>query len=194
MMNQLIIATQELNKKDMEIKSLRSQDEQLRNELSTKKELLERMKKQSEVVKYFEELMRSPRSKRDTSRLGYINHFSSTKEGESSKSGEQRNDKSKGNPTCHYCGKLGHRTDICRSKNGMQTSKPNYISNFLNCKKVDTKHMNTYQRKVIHPQQLDLKNITIIIFELKRNQTRGKTLTKKMVTTDRLPPQKITPH
>lgn len=61
MMNQLIIATQETNKKDMEITSLRSQNEQLRNELTTENALLERMNKPSEAIKYFEELMRSPR-------------------------------------------------------------------------------------------------------------------------------------
>ena len=43
--------------------------------------------------------MRFPRSNDDTTRLGYI----STKEGESSKSGEQRNNKGKSyKPTCSY--------------------------------------------------------------------------------------------
>ena len=49
--------------------------------------------------------MRSPRSNNDTSRLGYT----STKEGELSKSVEERNKKGKNSkPTCHNCGKKGH--------------------------------------------------------------------------------------
>lgn len=80
--NNLIVSTQEENKKDMEITNLRSRNEKLRSELRNEKELLERMNKPSEVVRYFEELMRSPRSIKDTSRLGYNKYFSSTKEWE----------------------------------------------------------------------------------------------------------------
>lgn len=81
MMNQLKIATRKVNRKDMEITSLRSQNEKLRNELRIEMELLERMNKPSEVFKYFEELMKSPRSPRDVFGLGHCNkHFSSTKE------------------------------------------------------------------------------------------------------------------
>ena len=136
MMNQLIIVTQEAKRKDMEIISLRSLNEKLRNELRTEKELLQRMNKPSEVVIYFEELMRSPRSTRDTFGLGYNKYFSFTKEGESSKSGELRNIKLKKNkPTCYYCGKPGHTTNICKRKIGKKNPKPKFNGNYFNCKK-----------------------------------------------------------
>ena len=57
------------------------------------------MNKLSEVIKYFEDLMKSPRGINDTTRLGYN---STTKKGDSSKSGEEKN--AKGKPTFHYCG------------------------------------------------------------------------------------------
>ena len=66
--------------------------------------------------------MKSPRTK-DTFGLGYNKQSSSTKEGESSKSGEKRNTKSKGKPTCNYCGKIGHIANIYRSKNSKKTPK-----------------------------------------------------------------------
>ena len=64
------------------------------------------MNKHSEVVKYFEDLMRSPRGMNDTTGLGYN---STTKKGESFKSGEQNN--KKGKPSFQYYGKLGHTTN-----------------------------------------------------------------------------------
>ena len=64
--------------------------------------------------------MKSTRGINDTTRLGYI---STTKKGDSSKSGEYNNDK--GKPTCHYCGKLGHTTNIYKRKNGNQIPKKN---------------------------------------------------------------------
>ena len=67
------------------------------------------MNKSSEDVKYFEDLLRSPRSINDTSRLGY------DRKGESSSNGEKKNTKEK--PTCHHFGKIGHTANICRSKN-----------------------------------------------------------------------------
>ena len=71
--------------------------------------------------------MRSPRSNIDTNWLGYTN----TKEGESSKSGEQRNNKSKKyKPTCHNCGKLGHTTNVCRKNNGNQNHKKKFMGNY----------------------------------------------------------------
>ena len=94
------------------------------------------MNKPSEAKKYFEELMRSRRSLSDTSRIGYIKHFLSTKGGESSKNGEQRYAKSKGNPTCHHCGKLGYIPNNYRSKNGKKTYKPKFFGNCFNLKKV----------------------------------------------------------
>ena len=57
--------------------------------------------------------MRSPRTNSDTTRLVYTN----TKEGESSKTSEQRNaNGNKSKPTCNNCGKIGHTTNFCRSK------------------------------------------------------------------------------
>lgn len=61
--------------KGIEIENLKSQSEKLRNELRSKKELMERMN--------FEEIMRSPSSSSNKSRLGHIKYQSSN-EGESS--------------------------------------------------------------------------------------------------------------
>lgn len=135
MMNQLLIPNQELNRKEMEITNLRSKSDQLRNVLIFEKELLERTNKPSEAIRYFEELMRSPRSSSDISGLGHIKHSSSTKEGDSSKSGEKRNTKSKGKPTCHHCGKIEHTQNICRNKKCMQNPKPKFTRNCFNCNK-----------------------------------------------------------
>ena len=58
--------------------------------------------------------MRSHKSNSDITRLGYT----STEEGEPSKSGEKRRNKGKNyKPTCHNCGKLGHTINVCRSNN-----------------------------------------------------------------------------
>ena len=77
------------------------------------------MNKFSEAVRYFEDLLTSPRSINDTSRLGY------DRKGESFSNGEKKN--TKGKPTCHHCGKIGHTINIWKSKNGnhdpMQTTK-----------------------------------------------------------------------
>lgn len=88
MMNQLLLANQELSRKGMEITNMRSHSDQLRNELRSKKEILERMNKLCEAIRYFEELMRSPRSSSNTSDLGHIKYSSSIEEGDKSKSGE----------------------------------------------------------------------------------------------------------
>ena len=48
---------------------------------------MERMNKPNEEIKHFEDIMKSPREK-DTFGLGYNKKSSSTKEGESSKSGD----------------------------------------------------------------------------------------------------------
>ena len=64
MMNQLMVANQELNRKDIKISTLKSK-------LRYEKEVIERMNKPSEVVKYFEDLMKSPRGINNTTRLGY---------------------------------------------------------------------------------------------------------------------------
>ena len=54
------------------------------------------MNKPYEAMKYFEDLMKSPKGINDTNGLGYN---STIDKGESSKSGEQKN--AKGKPTCH---------------------------------------------------------------------------------------------
>ena len=76
MINQLVVANQEANRKDLEITNLRSQNEKQRSELKHEKELMEGTNKPNEVFKHFEELMRSHRTK-DTSRIGYNKNFSS---------------------------------------------------------------------------------------------------------------------
>ena len=67
------------------------------------------MNKSSESMRYFEDLLRSPRSTNDTFGLVY------DKRGKSSSNEEKKNTKVR--PTCHHCGKMGHTTNICRSKN-----------------------------------------------------------------------------
>ena len=119
-MNQEMVTNQELMTNDLEIATLKLQNEQLQNELKAKKELIEIMNKPSEVVRYFEDLLRSPKGISDTSRLGYN---STSKKGESSSNGEKKN--IKGKPTCHHYGKIGHIANICRSKNGNQSPKKN---------------------------------------------------------------------
>ena len=85
----------------------------MQNDLKKEKEFVEIFNKPNEAIKYSKKLLRSPRSNNDTSRLGYI----STKEGESSKNLEERNNKGKNSkPMCHNCGKKGHTTNVCRSK------------------------------------------------------------------------------
>ena len=76
----------ELNMKEIEISTLKMQ-----NELKREKEIVENFNKSSEAIKHFEQLQKSPRPNNDTSGLG----FTSTEEGETSKSVEQRSDKGK---------------------------------------------------------------------------------------------------
>ena len=87
LMNQAMITNQELMTNDLEIATLKIQNEQLKNELKDEKEFIKRMNKSSEVVWYFEDLLRSPRSTNDTSGLGYI---STSEKGESSRNGEKK--------------------------------------------------------------------------------------------------------
>ena len=82
-------AHHELNVKEIEISTLKMQNEQLQNDLRREKEIAESFKKSSEAIKHFEQLLKSPRSSNDTSGLGYT----STEEGESSKTAEERSDK-----------------------------------------------------------------------------------------------------
>ena len=67
----------ELNVKDIEITTLKLQNEQLQSDLKREKEFVESFNKPNESIKYFEQLLRSPRSNNEKSRLGYT----STKEG-----------------------------------------------------------------------------------------------------------------
>ena len=103
-LSQIMNAHHELNVKDIEIATLRLQNEQLQNDLRREKEIVESFNKPNEAIKYFEQLLKSPRSSNDTSGLGYTN----TKEGESSKTIEERSDKCKNSkPSCHFCSKKG---------------------------------------------------------------------------------------
>ena len=112
-LSQILNANYELNVKDIEIKKLKLQNEQLKSDLKIEKEFNESFNKPNEAIKYFEKLLRSPISNNDTSGLG----FTSTKEGESSKSVEERNNKGKNSkPTIHNCGKKGHNANACRSR------------------------------------------------------------------------------
>ncbi len=112
-LRQMINAHHELNVKDIEITTLKLQNEQLQNDLQ-REDFFESFNKPNEAIKYFEQLLKSPRSSKDTSRLGYT----SNQEGESSKATKERNNKGKNSkPTCHHCGKKGHATNVCRSKN-----------------------------------------------------------------------------
>ena len=107
-------ARHELNIKDIEIATLKIQNDQLQNELKREKEIAESFNKPNEAIKYFEQLVKSPRASNDTSGLGYT----STEQGESSKTAEGRSNKGKNiKPTCHLCGKKGHTSNVCRSKN-----------------------------------------------------------------------------
>ena len=96
-LNQMMNAHHELNMKDIEISTLKMQNEQLQNDLRREREISESYNKPNEAIKYFEQLLKSPRSTNDTSGLGYT----STEEGESSKSAEERGNKTKNvKPTC----------------------------------------------------------------------------------------------
>ena len=79
-----MITNQELMTNDLEISTLKIQNEQLQNELKAEKELTERMNKSSEAMRYFEDFIRTPKGISDTFGLGYISTF---KKGESSSNG-----------------------------------------------------------------------------------------------------------
>ena len=110
--SQMMNAHHELNMKDIEISTLKMQNEQLQNELKRENEIAKSFNKSSETIKNFEQFLKSPRSNNDTSGLG----FTSTIEGETSKSAKKRSDKGKNfKPTFHFCNKKGHTTNVCRS-------------------------------------------------------------------------------
>ena len=66
-LSQMMNANYELNVKDIEITTLNLQNEQLQNELRREREIAKKVKKPNEAIKYFEQLLRSPRSNNDTS-------------------------------------------------------------------------------------------------------------------------------
>ena len=73
------------------------------------KKIAKSFKKLSEAIKHFEQLLKLPRSSNGTSGLG----FTSTEEGESSNSVEERSDKGKNTkPTCHFYGKKGDTSNV----------------------------------------------------------------------------------
>ena len=121
-LSQMMNAHHELNVKDIEISTLKMQNEQLKNELRREKEIVESFNKSSESIKHFEQFLKSPRSSDDISRLG----FTSTKEGKTLKSSEKRSDKGKNSkPTCHFCNKKGHTTNVCRNRKTNQKNTHN---------------------------------------------------------------------
>ena len=102
------------------------------NDLRREKEIAENFNKSIEAIKYFEQLLKSPRSSNDTLGLG----FTSTEEGESSKTTEERSDKVKNTKTtCHFCGKKGHTSNVCRSKKANQHDKPKNKGHCHKCNK-----------------------------------------------------------
>ena len=104
-LSQMMNAHYELNMKDIEISTLKMQNDRLQNELKREKEITKSFNKSSEAIKHFEQLLKLPRSNDDTSGLG----FTSAEEGETSKSAEKKSDKGKNSKlTCHLCNKKGH--------------------------------------------------------------------------------------
>ena len=83
-LSQMMNIHHELNMKEIEISTLRMQNKKLQNELKREREIVENFNKSSEAIKHFEQMLKSPRSNNDTSGLG----FTSTEEGETSKSAE----------------------------------------------------------------------------------------------------------
>ena len=129
-----MVVNHELKAKDIEITMLKFQNEQLSNDLKREKKFAKSFNKPHEPIKYIEKLMRSPRSNNDKSILGYT----STEEGESSKSAKERSNKGKNSkPTCHNCNKKGHTTNECKSKTLSQNVKQKSMGHFHKCKKKD---------------------------------------------------------
>ena len=108
---------------------------------------VESFNKPNEAIKYFEQLLRSPRPNNDTLGLGYT----STEEGESSNNVKESNNKGKNSKlVCHNCGKKRHTTNVYRSKTTNQNIKPKHMVHYYKCKKkahqeneCRTKTMNT---------------------------------------------------
>ena len=62
-LSQMMNAHHELNVKDIEISTLKLQNEKLQNDLIKEKKIVESFNKPNEAIKYFEKLLKSPRSK-----------------------------------------------------------------------------------------------------------------------------------
>ena len=69
-LNQMMNLHYEINVKVIEISTLKLQNEQLQKELKREKEFVNNFNKSSEAIRYFEQLLKSPKSSRDTTRLG----------------------------------------------------------------------------------------------------------------------------
>ena len=65
-------AHHELNVKDIEIIALKLQNEKLQNDLRREREIAKSFNKPNEAIKYFEQLLKSPRPNNDTSGLGCV--------------------------------------------------------------------------------------------------------------------------
>ena len=90
------------------------------------------MTKPSEAIKYFKKIMEEPRSNNDT--IGLV--YSTTKKGESSRSGDKRKIKVKKNkPTRHHYGKLGHIENVCKRSIGNKNPKKKLNEHCHNYKK-----------------------------------------------------------
>ena len=125
--SQMMNIHHELNVKDIEIATLK-----LQNDLKREREFAKSFNKPNEAIKYFEQLLKSPRSSRDTTELGYT----STKEEESCKIAKERKIKGKNSkPTFHYCGRKGHIANVCRSKNANKNAKPKSMAHYHKCNK-----------------------------------------------------------
>ena len=112
-LSQMMNSHHELNVKDIEITTLKLQNEQLQNDLRREREIAKSFNKRNEAIRNFEKLLKSPRSNNDVVGLGYT----SIEEGESSKVVEERNIKGKNSKsTCHYCSKSLHTTNVWRRK------------------------------------------------------------------------------
>ncbi len=61
-LSQMMNIHHELNVKDIEIATLKLQNEQLQNDLKREKEYVESFNKPNEAIKYFEQLLKSPNS------------------------------------------------------------------------------------------------------------------------------------
>ena len=80
---------------------------------------------------------------------------------ESSKNAKERNKKGKNSKTIfHNCGKKGHTTNVCRSKNAVSMSKLGTWVIVISAKRKVIRHMNAKPKLCMHQ---DLKVTTTIV-------------------------------